>query len=88
MKVGPISKLKITKIGHRPSQFKKVSDALPVFCADKNFQGLNEVLWTGHDLVETDFMPPNGLPLTMYKLALSTQMTKNSPMACVQSNMK
>ena len=26
------------------SQFKKISDALPVLCADKTFQGLNEVL--------------------------------------------
>ena len=58
MKDGPISKLTITKTGHRPSQFKKISDVLPVLCADKNFQGLNEVLWTGHDLVKTDFMPP------------------------------
>ena len=35
MKDGPISKLTITETGHRPSQFKKLWDALPVFCADK-----------------------------------------------------
>ena len=58
MKDGPISKLTITKTGHRPSQFKKISDALPISCADKNFQGLDEVLRTGRDLVETIFMPP------------------------------
>ena len=57
MKDGPISKLIITKIGHRPTQFKKISDALPVLCADKNYQGLDEVLCTGRDRVETDFMP-------------------------------
>ena len=57
MKDGLISKLTITKTGHRPSQFKKISDALPVFCGDKNYQGLNEVLRAGRDLVETDFMP-------------------------------
>ena len=57
MKDGPISKLTITETGHRPSQFKKISDALPVFCADKKYRGLNEVLCTGRDLVETDFMP-------------------------------
>ena len=28
MKDGPISKLTITETGHRPSQFKKISDAL------------------------------------------------------------
>ena len=57
MKDGPISKLTITKTGHRPSQFKKISDALPVLCADKNYQGLDEVLCIGHDPVKTDFMP-------------------------------
>ena len=50
-------KLPITETGHRPSHFKKISDALPVLCTDKNYQGLNEVLCTGRDWVETDFMP-------------------------------
>ena len=57
MKDGPISKLTITKTGHRPSQFKKIFHALPVFCADKNYQGLDEVLRTGRDKVEDDFIP-------------------------------
>ena len=35
MKDDPLSKLTITETGHRPSQFKKICDALPVFCADK-----------------------------------------------------
>ena len=58
IKDGTISKLTITKIGHRPSQFKKISDALPLLCAEKNFRGLDEVLQTGHDLVKTNFMLP------------------------------
>ena len=58
MKDGPISKLRITEIGHRPSQFKKLWAALPVFCADKNYGGLDEVLSTRHDQVESDFIPP------------------------------
>ena len=37
MKDGPISKLTITETGHRPSQFKKISDALPVLYVDKKF---------------------------------------------------
>ena len=41
MKDGLISKLTITETGHRPSQFNKISDALSVFCVDKNFQSLN-----------------------------------------------
>mmetsp|Transcript_51999 Transcript_51999/g.58081 ORF Transcript_51999/g.58081 Transcript_51999/m.58081 type:complete len:152 (+) Transcript_51999:132-587(+) len=57
MKDGLISKLTITETGHRPSQFKKLYDALPLFCADKNYGGLDEVLCTGHDKVKDDFMP-------------------------------
>ena len=57
MKDGLISKLLITKTWHRPTQFKKITDTLPVLCKDKNFRGLNEVLRTGRNLVETDFMP-------------------------------
>ena len=49
MKDGLISELKITEKGHRSSQFKELWDALPVFCADKNYDGLNEVFCTGHD---------------------------------------
>ena len=56
MKESPISKLTITKTGHRPSQFRKLCDALPVFCADKNYGGLDEVLRTGRDKVEDDSM--------------------------------
>ena len=57
MKDGPISKLTITETGHRPSKFKKLWDTLPVFCTDKNYSGLNEVLCTGRDQVEDNFMP-------------------------------
>ena len=41
MKDGRISELTITETGHRPSQFKKIYDALPVFCADKNYSGFD-----------------------------------------------
>ena len=63
IKDGPLSKLTITETGHRPSQFKKICDALPVFCTDKNYRGLNEVLRTGRDKVENNFMPayPNSI---------------------------
>ena len=57
MKDSLISKLTISKTGHRSSQFKKISDALPVY-ADKCYRGFNEVLRTGCDLIETNFMPP------------------------------
>ena len=54
MKDGPISKLLITKTGHRSTQYKKIVNTLPVLCVDKNFQGLDEVIQIGHDLVERD----------------------------------
>ena len=57
MKDGLIFKLITTETGHRPSQFKKIRGALPVFCADKNHRGLDEVLRTRHDKVKDDFMP-------------------------------
>ena len=57
IKEGPISKLTITETGHRPFQFKKICNALPAFCADKTYGGLDEVLRTGRDKVEKDFMP-------------------------------
>ena len=56
MKDSPISELTITETGHRPSQFKKIFDALPVFCADKNYGGLDKILRTDCDKVENDFM--------------------------------
>ena len=56
MKDGLISKLLITKTGHRPTQFKKIIDTLSVLCVDENFQGLDEVLWTGIDPVESNSM--------------------------------
>ena len=57
MKDGPISKLIITKTGHRPTQYTTIVDTLPVLCANKNFQDLDDVFRTENDLVEVDFMP-------------------------------
>ena len=56
MKDGPISKLIITKTGYQPTQYKKIIDTLPVLCADKNYRGIDDVIQTENDLVETDFM--------------------------------
>ena len=56
MKESPVSKLTITETGHRPSQFKKIYDALPIFFVDKNYNGFDKVLCIEHDKVEDDFM--------------------------------
>ena len=55
MKDGPISKLIITEIGHGSTHYKKIIDTLPVLCADKNYQGLDDVIWNGINLVEAGF---------------------------------
>ena len=78
MKDGPISKLTITKTGYRPSQFKKISDTLPLLCADKNFQDLDEVLQTGRDLVTTYFMP-NYLNATQWSTIHHVQVSIINP---------
>ena len=56
MKDGPISKLLIAETWHWPTQYKKIVDTLPVLCANKNYQGIDDIIWTWNNLVETDFM--------------------------------
>ena len=56
-KDGQISKLRITKTGHQFTQYKKVINTLPVLCVDKNYQGIDDVIRIGIDLVEADFIP-------------------------------
>ena len=76
MKDGPISELTITETGHRPSQFKKLYDALPVFCADKtrvasmksSVPDMTKSKMTSCRLILT---PPYGLIHTKYKSPLS-----------------
>ena len=82
MKEGSISKLIVTKTGHIPTQYKKIIDTLPVLCADKNFQGLNEVIRIEHDLVETNFIPtfPNTTQLsTTHHVQVSTIILNDLP---------
>ena len=39
-------------------KYKNIIDTLPVLCVDKNYQGINDIIWTETDLVEKDFTPP------------------------------
>ena len=41
---GPLSKLIITKVGQRATQYKKILDALPVFCADKGYKFIDNII--------------------------------------------
>ena len=57
MKDGSLSKLTITKAGQRATQFKKIIDALPVFCADKGYRFIDNIICTNKELLEKAFLP-------------------------------
>ena len=57
MKDGPLSKLTITKGGQQATQYKKIIDALPAFCADKGYKFINKVIWTNTKLLQVAFLP-------------------------------
>ena len=56
MKDGPLSKLIITKSGQQATQYKKIIDALPVFCADKGYKFIDIVIRTNTEQVKATFM--------------------------------
>ena len=57
MRNGPLSKLTITKGGQQATQYKKIIDVLPVFCADKGYKFIDNVIWTNTKLLEAAFLP-------------------------------
>ena len=57
MKVGPLSKLTLTESGQRATQYKKIIGALPVFCADKGYKFIDDVIQTGTKRLRTAFVP-------------------------------
>ena len=56
MKDGPLFKLTITKGGQQATQYKKIFDTLPVFCADKGYKFINNVIWSNTKLLEAAFL--------------------------------
>ena len=82
MKDGPISKLTITEAGQRATQFKKIMDALPVFCADKGYRFIDEIIRTNKELVEAAFMPTYPDPTrwsTTYHVQVATVNPSGTP---------
>ena len=55
MKDGCLSKLTITDGSTRAVQHKKIIDVLPVFCADKGYRFVNEIICKNTELTEEDF---------------------------------
>ena len=58
MKEGCLSKLTITESTHQAIQYNKVIDALSVFCIDKVYQLLNNIICTNTELIKAAFLPP------------------------------
>ena len=46
----------------RPTQYQKFITALPGFCADKGYEGLDEIIRTGEDWDEDTFFTPRRNP--------------------------
>ena len=57
MKDGPLSKLTITKGGQRGTQYKKIIDTLPVFCANKGHKFIEDIIRTGTEQLRASFLP-------------------------------
>ena len=56
LKEGPLKGIVITdNSGNRASQFEKMKDALPTYCADKGWKGLPEIVRTETDWDEANF---------------------------------
>ena len=56
MKDGPLSKLTSTEGGQQATQYKKIVDALPVFCVDKGYRFIDNVICTNTELLEAAFL--------------------------------
>ena len=57
MKDGPLSKLTITKGGQQATQYKEIIEALPVFCADKGYKFIDDIIWTNTKRLQASFLP-------------------------------
>ena len=82
MKDGPLSKLTITKAGQHATQFKKIIDALPVFCADKGYRFIDDIIRTNKELLEAAFLPAYPDPTrwsTTYHVQVATVNPNGTP---------
>ena len=57
MKDGPLSNITITKGGQRATQYNKILDTLPVFCADKGYKFINDVIRLNTEKLRSAFTP-------------------------------
>ena len=85
MKDGHLTKLAITEGGQQATQYKKVTDALPVFCADKGYRFINDVIRTNIELLEAAFLPiyPDA---TQWSFTYHVQIIVVDPIAVQDAN--
>ena len=75
MKDGCLSKLTITESSNRATQHKKIVDGLPVFCADKGYRFVDDIVCKNTELTEADFQetyPDSVLWSTKYHAEIDT----------------
>ena len=81
MKDSYFHKLTITECTHQATQYKKIINALPVLCVDKEFRFVDNGICTNTVLVKTAFLPlyPNKAlwsNVTNVQMDTSTQTTQ------------
>ena len=57
MKDGCLSKLTITESANRAIQYKKITDALPVYCVDKGYRYIYDIICTTTELQAAFLLP-------------------------------
>ena len=57
MKDGCLSKLTITESSNRAIQLKKIVDTLSVYCADKGYRYIDDIICANTELLEAAFLP-------------------------------
>ena len=58
MKNGYLSQLTITESSNRAIQFKKIVDALLVYCTDQGYRYIANIICKNTELLESAFLPP------------------------------
>ena len=84
MKDGYLSKLTTTESTNQAIQYKQIYDALPVFCTDKGYWYIDNIIHTNIELPEAAFLLPYPLA-TLWSNTYHVQIKSvNSTVAAVQ----
>ena len=84
MKGSPLFKFTITKGGQQATQYKKIIDAPPVFCADKGYRFNDNVICINTELLEAAFLPTY-LDPTLWSSTYHVQLEVFDPLAAANA---